>query len=140
MTRIVSQPDHGNKLIDKEGLALSNFQIFIDDVVRQFNLLETLVSGVQSISGPGVIDLATGLTEITTTGADDFTLADGFIGQIKRIILVANGGDAKVTPANLNGGATLTFNADGENIILLFSSFSSPGSWNIIVNNGVLVT
>lgn len=40
MTQINSQPDHGNKLINKEGLALSNFQIFMDDIVRQFNLLE----------------------------------------------------------------------------------------------------
>ncbi len=50
MTLIISAPDHGNKLIDKEGLALSNFQIFIDDLVRQFNLLETQINPITKLN------------------------------------------------------------------------------------------
>jgi len=50
MTQIISTPDHGNKLIDKEGLALQNFQIFIDDVVRQFNLLEKQINPVTRLN------------------------------------------------------------------------------------------
>ena len=50
MTLIISQPDHGDKLIDKEGLALSNLQIFIDDIVRQFNLLEVQVNPVLQLN------------------------------------------------------------------------------------------
>ena len=50
MTQINSQPDHGNKLIDKEGLALSNFQIFMDDIVRQFNLLEQQINPITQLN------------------------------------------------------------------------------------------
>lgn len=50
MTQIISQPDHGDKLIDKGGIALSNLQIFIDDVVRQFNLLEVQVNPVLQLN------------------------------------------------------------------------------------------
>lgn len=50
MTQIISQPDHGDKLIDKEGLSLANFQIFIDDVVRQFNLLEMQINPVLQLN------------------------------------------------------------------------------------------
>ena len=46
MTRIVTQPNHGDKIMDQEGLALSNFQIFIDDIVRQFNLLDAQINPV----------------------------------------------------------------------------------------------
>ena len=52
------------------------------------------IGGVQTISGPGAINLTTLHTEITTTGADAYTLADGTAGQIKTIAMVVDGGDA----------------------------------------------
>jgi len=48
--QIISQPDHGDKIIDKEGLSLANFQIFIDDIARQFNLLEAQVNPVLQLN------------------------------------------------------------------------------------------
>ena len=56
------------------------------------------IGGVQTISGPGAINLTTLVTEITTTGTDAYTLADGTVGQLKIISMVADGGDGTVTP------------------------------------------
>jgi len=49
---IISQPDHGDKIVDKEGLFLSNFQIFIDDIATQFNLLETAFNSLEAQINP----------------------------------------------------------------------------------------
>lgn len=50
MTRVVSQPDHGNKLVNEEGIALQNFQIWIDDIIRNFNLLEAQINPVMKLN------------------------------------------------------------------------------------------
>ena len=44
-----------------------------------------LFKTVQNISGAGVISLTTGVTLLTTTGANAYSLADGTEGQIKII-------------------------------------------------------
>ena len=46
----------------------------------------SITGGVQSLSGAGAVDLTNLVTELTTTGADALTLADGTTsGQIKII-------------------------------------------------------
>jgi hypothetical protein len=76
--------------------------------------ISRIVGDVQQISGPGVISLDTLVTEITTTGADAYTLVNGILGQVK-IILAADvsGGTGTVTPTTVQGGTTLTFDAVG---------------------------
>ena len=78
---------------------------------------------VQQLSGPGAIDVTSLITEITTTGADAYTLVNGILGQVK-IILAADvsGGTGTVTPTNVQGGTTLTFDAVGESITLIYTS------------------
>ena len=85
--------------------------------------ISKIVGDVQQISGPGVISLDTLITEITTTGTDAYTLADGNVGQVK-IILAADvsGGTGTVTPTTVSGGTTLTFDAVGESITLIYTS------------------
>jgi hypothetical protein len=92
-------------------------------------------AGVQTISGPGAIDLDTTVTEITTTGADAYTLADGVTGQIKIIIMVVDGGDATVTPTTLANGTTITFDAVNDNITLVYGAL---GWMPIAVQNAVV--
>ena len=92
-------------------------------------------AGVQTISGPGAIDLDTTVTEITTTGADAFTLADGATGQIKVIIMTVDGGDATVTPTTLATGTTITFGAVGDNVTLVYGAL---GWMPIAVQNAVI--
>lgn len=94
--------------------------------------LGRLAGSVQSLSGAGAVNLTTYTTALTTTAADALTLADGVAGQIKHIIMVADGGDGTLTPANLFNGTTITFDAIGDSVILQFIGTE----WHVISING----
>jgi hypothetical protein len=91
----------------------------------------------QTITGDGstssAIDITSAVTEVSGTGGP-LTLADGSDGQIKTIIDTASSGtDAFViTPSNLRGYTTITLNAPGETVTLMFKN----SNWNIIAGNG----
>lgn len=89
----------------------------------------------QALSGAGVIDLENLTTKWTTTGADAATLADGFESQLKCVVMVVNGGNGTLTPANLGVGTTITFDAVGDSVMLQFLD----GNWWILSNNGCAV-
>jgi len=90
----------------------------------------------QTITGDGstssAIDVTSAVTEVSGTGGP-LTLADGSDGQIKTIIDTASSGtDAFViTPSNLRGYTTITLNAPGETVTLMFKN----SNWNIIAGN-----
>jgi hypothetical protein len=98
--------------------------------------LADLKTSVQTISGAGAVDLVTGVTEITTTGAQAYTLADGVVGQLKVITMVVDGGDATLTPATLNGASTITFNDAGDTVLLVYVTTLG---WTVISNSGATV-
>lgn len=91
----------------------------------------------QTITGDGstssAIDITSAVTEVSGTGGP-LTIADGSDGQIKTIIDTASSGtDAFViTPSNLRGYTTITLNAPGETVTLMFKN----SNWNIIAGNG----
>ena len=91
----------------------------------------------QTITGDGstssAIDITSAVTEVSGTGGP-LTIADGSDGQIKTIIdTAASGTDAFViTPSNLRGYTTITLNAPGETVTLMFKN----SNWNIIAGNG----
>ena len=87
-----------------------------------------LYKSVQNITGPGAISTTTGVTFITTTGTDAYTLADGVEGQVKVIIMKGNGGNGTVTPDNLVGYTAVRFSGVNNNVHLLYGSTG----WNII--------
>jgi len=93
------------------------------------------VNSVQQISGPGAISLATPITEITTTGADSYTLADGVIGQTKIIIMIVDGGDAIITPTTLATGTNITMADVNDNITLLYGA----NGWVNTANQGSII-
>ena len=79
--------------------------------------------GVQSLSGAGAVDLTNLVTELTTTGADALTLADGTTsGQIKIVNMIVDGGDGTLTPVTFANGTTITFDAVGESATLVWNS------------------
>jgi hypothetical protein len=82
--------------------------------------LTGLFGSVQSLSGAGAVDLVNTVTEITTTGADALTLANGTAGQVKIITMIADGGDGTLTPTTLHGGTTITFDDVGESVVLVY--------------------
>lgn len=79
---------------------------------------------IQSLSGAGAVNITTLTTAFTSTATGNaLTLADGAAGQLKMIVYVAEaaGGDTGVlTPTNLGGFTTITFNAIGDSCLLQF--------------------
>ena len=104
-------------LRDTKGSALTYAELDAN-----FTHLKSDIKSVQNITGAGAISLTTGVTLITTTGADAYTLADGVEGQIKIISMKVNGGDAIVTPDNLVGYTSVTLNNVHDNLTLLYQS------------------
>jgi hypothetical protein len=97
----------------------------------------TLKGSVQSLSGAGAVNLTTLITEVTSTGANALTLADGTSGQVKIITMIVDGGDATLTPTTLAGAATtITFNDVGDTVILVYTDTLG---WVIASNNGATV-
>lgn len=99
--------------------------------------METITNNVQQITGPGAISIDPYyyIVQITTTGAQAFTLADGFEGQEKRLVMVADGGTGTVTPTNFSAGTSLTFDAVGDTAHLVFTN----GSWHLIGGTATVV-
>lgn len=83
-----------------------------------------IVNSVQSLSGPGVVNITQPVTKFTSTATGNaLTLADGVEGQIKTIVYVAEaaGADTGVlTPTNLGAGTTITFTNVGDACVLQF--------------------
>ena len=94
---------------------------------------------VQSLSGPGAVNITALATAFTSTAAGNaLTLADGVAGQIKTIVYVAEaaGGDTGVlTPTNLGSATTITFNAVGDSVTLQFIG----ADWWVIGFRGAVV-
>ena len=87
-----------------------------------------LYKSVENITGGGAISITTGVTFITTTGAEEYTLADGIEGQIKIIVMKGDGGNATITPDNLVGYTAIRFNDVEDSVQFLYGSTG----WNII--------
>ena len=83
----------------------------------------TIRGGVQTLTGAGAVDLTNLVTELTTTGADALTLADGTTsGQVKIINMIVDGGDGTLTPVTFANGTTITFDAVAESATLVWNS------------------
>jgi hypothetical protein len=96
-------------------------------------------AAVQSLSGPGAVNITSLATAFTSTATGNaLTLADGAQGQLKTIIYVAEaaGGDTGVlTPANLGSATTITFNAVGDSVTLQFAGTD----WWVVGFRGAVV-
>ena len=116
-----------------------NKKIAAEDVFNNIPSWLGLNSTSQSITGDGststAINITSAITEVNaTSAAAPCTLADGNDGQIKTIINVSTSGteNVTITPSNLRGYTTVTLNAPGETVTLMFKN----SNWNIIAGNG----
>ena len=83
----------------------------------------SITGGVQALSGSGAADLTNLITELTTTGADALTLADGTTsGQVKIVNMIVDGGNGTLTPTTFANGTTITFDAVAESATLVWNS------------------
>ena len=95
----------------------------------------SITGGVESVSGAGALNLTDLITEVTTTGADALTLANGSAGQVKIITMIVDGGDGTLTPATLAGGTTITFADVGDGVVLVYGT----AGWVVVGNNGATI-
>ena len=116
-----------------------NKKITAEDVFNNIPSWLGLNSTSQAITGDGststAIEVTNPVTEVNATSATaPCTLADGANGQMKIILNVSTGGtnNIVITPANLRGYSTITLNAPGETVTLLFKN----SNWNVIAGNG----
>lgn len=129
---------NGQRTLQKFDDAL-NVKQYIEDVVSD-NLLSTTqvlgffpIAAEQALSGPGAINLTSYHTKVTTTGTDALTLADSTqIGQLKKITLVADGGDGTLT---LTGYTSITFDDAGDYVVLVWTG----SAWQVIENSGTTI-
>lgn len=84
-------------------------------------------------SGAGALNVLSEVIDITSTGADALTLADGQVGQVMTITLIVDGGTATLTPANGLGYSTIAFADAGDTAQLVFKT----GGWTIISTGGL---
>ena len=83
-----------------------------------------------------VVDPAIQISKVTTGGAHTVTLADGtYTGQIKEIILIVDGGNMTLTPANFADGTSLTF-ADALDYAKLRWSGTD---WDLVGGSGLAI-
>lgn len=141
MGKIVDETIQSDPIIDQDGKANDDFQDFLEKIVIENDLNVDLAEGIESLSADGDVSVDLLITQLTTVGAQvNLTLADGIPGKSrKKIIMIARGGsnDAVITVPSLFGGNTLTSNAVGDYISLLFLDILG---WYPEVNNGVTIT
>ncbi len=95
------------------------------------------IDSVDTRSGAGAISVTKATTQLTTTSANALTLADGTHGQIKRVVMVVDGGDGTLTPTTKTGYTTIVFNDVGDAVTLQF--FTTLG-WMVLANNGCTIS
>lgn len=96
-----------------------------------------LLNGSEVLSDGSAVNLQVTTSYFSTTGAWDATLAAGTQGQIKILMMLADGGDMVVTVTNAAwpGAGTLTFNTIGQACTLQYMA----NKWFVIGNNGVTI-
>ena len=111
-------------------------------IANLFNYIPTFIAmsdAVDSISeSDSAVSNTTSITTISTGSASgSFTFADGVQGQIKVIVMLADGGyDATINPANLAGGSSITFTDVGDAVMLVYIT----SQWFVVSNNGCTIT
>ena len=125
-------------VVDDPSGSPTNKKITSSNVFNKIPTWLGLAQTAQALSGAGAADVTSAITNSTTSAAGQVvTLADGTQGQIKIICHVAlsNSGTAVITPTNLDGGTTITLNAVGDSVVLLFND----SAWIIIGGNSAVV-
>ena len=64
---------------------------------------------LEVLTGAGACSVTVPVTILVTTSTDALTLADGYEGQRKIVIMKTDGGDGTLTPDNFANGTYITF-------------------------------
>jgi len=117
-------------------LSVSNFLNYLPDFIAFAEAEDAKTGDTQTAS------VTTMITNHTVSAAnDDLALAAGVAGQLKLIYLKAlsNSGTSRITPASFNGGTTITLNAVGDSVLLMYTAGAASAGWTIIGGNSYAV-
>ena len=125
-------------VVDDPSGSPTNKKITSANVFNKIPTWIALAGTPQALSGAGVLNLTTSITNCTSTGAAQVvSLADSTqAGQIKIVSHIVDGGDVRVTPATLDGGSYATLDAVGDTVVFIWND----SAWQIIGGNGYAVT
>ena len=125
-------------VVDDPSGSPTNKKITSANVFNKIPTWIALAGTPQALSGAGVLNLTTAITNCTSTGAGQVvSLANSTqAGQIKIVTHTVDGGDVRVTPATLDGGSYATLDAVGDTVVLIWND----SAWQIIGGNGYAVT
>jgi len=120
-----------------------NKKVAAEDVFNNIPSWLALKQTSQSITGDGststAVNLTTAITEVdATSAAAPCTLAAASTdGQIKTILNVSTSGTnaITITPTNFKQGTTVTLNAPGETVTMMYKS----SYWYVIAGEGYVV-
>ena len=116
--------------------------IYLSELTRPRNRLMSplILAGSEDVAASAAISLATTASYFSTATAETATLAAGTEGQIKTLMMVADGGDMAVTITNAgwkaSGTGIATFANVGEACTLQYVN----DKWFCIGNNGAIFT
>lgn len=109
-------------------------------VANVFNNIPTWIGldgTPQALTASGAVNVTTSITHInSSSGVLALTLADGSQGQVKIITMITAGNNAVLTPSNLANGSTITFDAVGESVVLVFTN----SNWVVVSAVGATIT
>ena len=125
-------------VVDDPSGSPTNKKITSANVFNKIPTWIALAGTPQALSGAGVLNLTTSITNCTSTGAGQVvSLADSSqAGQIKIVTHTVDGGNARLTPATLDGGSYIDLAAVGDTVVLIWND----SAWQIIGGNGYAVT
>lgn len=90
----------------------------------------------QAITVNGAINVTTAVTTVNSAGGVlALTLPNGGVGQIKIVVMITAGNNAVITPTGLVGGSTITMNAVGDSVQLIYTATG----WAIIGSNSIVI-
>jgi hypothetical protein len=99
----------------------------------------TIIGNVQSLTGPGAVDVTSFSTAFTSTATGNaLTLANGTVGEIKVVAYVAEAAGADtgiLTPTTRVGYSTITFTNVGDCVTLQYFT----QGWAVIGVRGATV-
>jgi hypothetical protein len=122
-------------VIDTSG-TYTNKNLTVGNMFQNVPTWLGLNSSQSTITASGAVDLVSSISPINSgSGVLALTLADGSQGQVKIVTMITAGNNAVLIPASRAGYATITFDAVGESVILLFTN----STWVIVGSYGTTI-
>ncbi len=82
-------------------------------------------STTEVLTGAGACSITVPVTILVTTSTDALTLANGYEGQRKLVIMKTDGGDGTLTPTSFANGTNITF----DDPLDMWEGIFHAGSW-----------